>query len=225
MARSLKEQYENLNATEISIELSKAVKSSNYIKVKFMLEASYIGISRDHIRNAMNRCCINDDLKIFKYLMHKQNIVDFNNKNDILDIIVNASDEFTTRIVDYVFDSKKINTNFKEKDIEEALYEISSFYSAYHVVKKSGMDFNHIIHKDDDAYIKNALIAGNLDIVSFLVIQYNIDMVPFKNLTVFYSKTNPKEIEIVKIIEKQEFSAKLEKDLDNCEKHSKKLKI
>lgn len=225
MARSLKEKYENLNGTEIGIELSKAVKSSNYAKVKFMMEASYIGISRDQIIKSMIRCCINDDLKIFKYFMYKQNIVDFKSKEDILNIIVYASSEITTRIVDYLFDSKKINTNFTEKEIEETMSKISNFESACYVVKKSGLDFNYIIHKDDDAYIKNALTLGNFEIVHALITQYNIDMVPFKDLTHFYSKTNLKEMEIIKLIEKQEFSAKLEKTLDDTDKLSKKMKI
>lgn len=223
---TLKEQYEKLNATEISIEISKAVKSSNYAKVKFMIEASYIDISTQNIKSAMLRCCINDDLKIFKYLMNKQNIFDFNNIDDVLEIIVNASDcSSTTRIVDYVFASKKIDTNFKEKNIEDLIGKISSFESAYHIVKKSGVDFNDIIYKDDNAYIKNALISGNFETVSFLVKHYDVDMIPFKGLTNFYSKTNLKEMEIVKLIEKQEFSAKLEKELDKTENNSKKLKI
>lgn len=220
------QKYKLLSSDELNIAFEYSVKNSNYEKVKMLMDNFYSIIYPDKITYSLFRACINDDTRMFKYLMFKQDKFDFNTTAYWNESLVNScGGSLNTKILAFILKSSLSKSSLSD-DIFYAALLNTNLNSLKLLIEKGKIDLHEIIYKNDSEYLHKIINYSRKDVIEYLAYKHEVNFVPFKYITFSLVQKNQYNADkVLELMNKQELFFNLKDTLAEPDSKAKTNKI
>lgn len=210
----------------INLGFNTAVLNGDYDKIKDLIENSYNDIFLANMNYSIFRSCLQNYVKIFEYLMFKQNKFNFNTDEYWNEALINScNDAGTTQMLEFILKSPLRNTTFS-KDTLYAAFLNTNLYSLKILIKHNKINIHEFIYKNDSKYLMKLVQSSSKDVIEYLSSQYEINFGSFKHMALIRAgKSQSDANKVLKIINKQELFFNLKENLADIDNEIKKNKI
>lgn len=220
------EKYRLLGSDELNSTFENAVKDSKHEVVKLFMDNFYSRIYLDKVTYSLFRSCINDDTRMFKYFMFKQNKFDFNITAYWNESLVNSCGGASgTKMLEFILKSPLSKCSFSHELFYTAFLN-TNLNSLKLLIEKGKINIHDIAYKNDSEYLNKLIRYSRKDAIEYLAYKHEINFVMFKDIAlVLAEKDQYNADKILEIINKQELFFKLKNSLIDQEKSVKVHKL
>ena len=213
----LKSKYLGMDSWDRNKEFEDCVKASKYEKVKFFLETDYIRIPPDKIKYGLFLSCINNDVRMFKYLMFKQNKVDLNTAEHWIDSLKNSCSQTEQKVLKFILKTPLNPVKFNDEHFYQALLNTGNHINGLLYLVDNNLVDIQSVYKNDSEYLKKLVTYARVDHMEYLAYKHEVSFTPFKELAESVKSQYRGEImmDIIRKQNAQELFAGLDNNLNN----------